>query len=205
MRRHVGLLAQAIELLVLTVVAYLLIQTFIAQPFRVEQGSMESTLQQGQYILIDKITPRFGGYEPGDIVVFRPPPGATDEDGTPFVKRVIGEPGDLVEIHDGLVWIDGIALDESAYVFDGEPTIAAGRAQAVWVVPEDSLFVLGDHRSNSTDSRAERIGMVPIDDVIGRAVLRYWPVPEMAVLETPAYPQLSGGRGDVVGLSGGRP
>ncbi len=186
-RRHFGFLVEVLEALLLTIVVFFVIQTFIAQPFRVEQGSMETTLHEGQYILIDKVTPLFDGYSRGDIIVFRPPASANEPDDTPFIKRVIGEPGDQIAIHDGKVWVNGVALDESSYVYDGEPTYPTDPALSSWTVPAGSLFVLGDHRDDSTDSRTARLGLIPIDHVIGRAVLRYWPLSSVALIQPPTY------------------
>ena len=94
----------------LAVVLYLIITTFIVQTFRVEQHSMQDTLQPGQHLLIDKITPRIDDYSRGDIIVFHPN-GQSNE--TPYIKRVIGVGGDHIEIRRGAVWVDGTQLDES--------------------------------------------------------------------------------------------
>ena len=83
MRRYLGFFVEVIETLLLTVVVYLLVQAFVAQPFRIEQGSMETTLHPGQYVLIDKLTPHFDTYSRGDIIVFRPQPEAADPSGDP--------------------------------------------------------------------------------------------------------------------------
>jgi signal peptidase I len=127
-------------------------------------------------------------------VVFQPPP-ADGDDGSPFIKRVIGLPGDLVELRDGSVRINGVALDESAYVYRDQPTLPTDTLTA-WEVPRDALFVLGDHRIDSTDSRLGWLGMVPVDRVIGRAALRYWPPEAATILAAPAYPELAAARGD---------
>jgi signal peptidase I len=174
-----------IETVVLTVVIFLVVQNFVAQPYEVKQQSMERTLEPGQYVLVDKLTPRFDAYDRGDIVVFRPP-GSADE--TPFIKRVIGVPGDTLEIKSGSVWVNGHRLDESAYTFGSEPTEAAGEDTRFMVEP-GTLFVMGDHRGNSTDSRA--FGAIAASDVIGRAVLRYWPIDSLGILPTPTYPDLA--------------
>jgi signal peptidase I len=169
----------------LAVVLYLVIQTFLVQTYRVEQQSMLTTLLPDQHLLIDKLTPRFDDYSRGDIVVFHPP-DAESEDDTPFIKRVIGVGGDHVEIHDDQVWIDGVALDEP-YV-NGYPIRPWNDDEDTWDVPEGSLFVMGDHRDQSVDSR--KFGVVPIGNVIGRAVLRFWPLNTLGILQTPTYPEL---------------
>ncbi|MBA2275785.1 MAG: signal peptidase I [Chloroflexi bacterium] len=196
MRRPFGSLFQVMQTLLFTVVVYALLQAFVAQPYRVVQGSMQDTLQEGQSILIDKLTPRFDPYQRGDIVVFRPPDSAAEPDDTPYIKRVIGVSGDRLDIRDGRVWVNGTPLDESGYVYDGEPTYAFDQRLTSWDVPEGALFVLGDHRTNSTDSRTARIGLIPVDNVLGRAFLRYWPIGTLTVLDAPDSPPLTVGAGD---------
>ncbi|MFL5779199.1 MAG: signal peptidase I, partial [Chloroflexota bacterium] len=123
-----GCLLEIVETLVLTLVIFFVIQTFIAQPYKVQQQSMERTLEPEQYVLVDKITPRFAEYKRGDIVVFTPPAAWEEDNGTPFIKRVIGVGGDTVEVRDGSVYVDGKKLDEPyLYSVDGvaQPTTAA--------------------------------------------------------------------------------
>ena len=154
---------------------------------------MLDTLQPGQHLLIDKITPRFDEYSRGDIIVFHP---SGDRDQTPFIKRVIGLGGEHVEIRDGSVHIDGQRLDEDDYTYvnarsgQNETTEPDG-GQSEWDVPAGSLFVLGDHRQESTDSRFESVGFVDIDDVVGRAWLRFFPVDGLGIIQTPTYPELA--------------
>jgi signal peptidase I len=179
----------------LAVVLYLVITTFVVQTFRVEQQSMLDTLQPGQHLLIDKITPRFDEYSRGDIIVFHP---NGDHSQTPYIKRVIGLGGEHVEIRDGSVWIDGVRLQEDDYTYrdhetgENEPTEADGR-QSSWDVPVGSLFVLGDHRQESSDSRLDSVGFVAAADVVGRAWLRFFPVDTLGIMQTPTYPELATG------------
>ena len=192
-RPAVGCLFEVVETLVLTLVIFLGIQTFVAQPYKVQQVSMETTLLPDQYVLVDKLTPHWAPYTHGDIVVFTPPPSWSGSGDVPFIKRVIGVPGDRVELREGLVYVNGIKLDEPyIYENDGVPVSsdpgAGGATQ--WVVPDGDLFVMGDHRDQSADSRL--FGPIPITSVIGRAWLRYWPFDTFGVLPTPKHPELDG-------------
>jgi signal peptidase I len=191
-RPVLGCLLEIVETLVLTLIIFFVIQNFVAQPYQVKQQSMERTLEPEQYVLVDKLTPRFDTYKRGDIVVFTPPATWTGDDSTPYIKRVIGLGGDVVEIRDdGRVYIDGTALEEP-YVFavNGVPQdTTAPLDRDRWTIPDGDLFLMGDHRSNSADSRA--FGPVPVEQVIGRAWLRYWPLDVFGILPTPTHPELA--------------
>ena len=195
-RPALGCLFEIIETLVLTILIFLGIQTFVAQPYKVQQGSMMNTLLPEQYVLVDKLTPRWAPYHHGDIVVFDPPETWAPGGGVPFIKRVIGLPGDIVELREGKVFVNDVELGES-YIFeeDGEPQLTNPQAGGAseWVVPDAELFVMGDHREDSADSRS--FGFVEQSHVIGRAWLRYWPFDTFGVLQTPAYPELTGSDG----------
>ena len=108
-----GCLLEIAETLALTLIIFFVIQTFVAQPYKVQQRSMEHTLEPEQYVLVDKLTPRFDTYKRGDIVVFTPPEDWVQDDNTPFIKRVIGLGGDTVDIRDGNVYINDIQIDEA--------------------------------------------------------------------------------------------
>jgi signal peptidase I len=183
-------LREIAEILVLTFAIFFVVQTFVAQPYQIRQDSMESTLEPDQFVLVDKLTPRFDAYKRGDIVVFAPP-DSWARAGTPFIKRVIGLGGDVVEIRDGHVVVNGADLAEP-YLFqvDGQaqPTIDS-LGPGSWTVPAGELFLMGDHRAVSEDSRA--FGTVPTDHLIGRAWLRYWPVGVFGILPRAAYEEPS--------------
>ena len=190
-RPALGCLFEVVETLVLTVLIFLGIQTFVAQPYKVQQGSMETTLLPEQYVLVDKLTPRWSPYARGDIVVFEPPESWSSIGGVPFIKRVIGLPGDTVELRDGKVFVNRVELAEPyIYEEDGLPqtTDPQPGGSSEWVVPQDELLVMGDHRQNSADSRS--FGPIEVSNVIGRAWLRYWPFDTFGVLPTPTHPEL---------------
>jgi signal peptidase I len=186
-----GCLFEIVETLVLTLIIFLVIQNFVAQPYKVQQQSMEHTLEPDQYVLVDKLTPRLDTYKRGDIVVFTPPVDWAQEDGTPFIKRVIGIGGDKVEVKTGEVFVNGTALVEPYLFADapGDPPEPTTASQESWTVPEGELFLMGDHRANSADSRA--FGPVPVSHIIGRAWLRYWPIGVFGILPTPTHPELA--------------
>jgi signal peptidase I len=185
---------EIVETLVLTIIIFFLVHTFVAQPFRVEQGSMETTLLPEQYVLVDKLTPRWAPYERGDIVVFDSPDTFHTEGDAPLIKRVIGLPGDRVDLMDGHVLVNGVQIEEP-YLFlrsDGEPgPTRSSNGTDSWVVPDGELFVLGDHRAVSADSR--EFGSIEMSHVLGRAVLRYWPIDAFSAISRPSYPELAPG------------
>ena len=189
-----GCLLEIAETLALTLIIFFVIQTFVAQPYKVQQRSMQHTLEPEQYVLVDKLTPRFDTYKRGDIVVFTPPEDWVQDDNTPFIKRVIGLGGDTVDIRDGNVYINDVQIDEAGYLYADpesappQPTTVQGD-QHSWVIANGDVFLMGDHRANSEDSRT--FGPVAVSQVIGRAWLRYWPIDVFGILPTPDYPELA--------------
>ena len=148
---------------------------------------MQATLQPGSYVLIDKLSPRWAAYHRGEIVVFAPPDAVAPAGGEPFIKRVIGVPGDRIELKAGRVYVNGAALDEP-YVFTDNGTSATEpgpSGETTWLVPAGDLFVLGDHRNQSEDSRY--FGPIEISRVVGRGWLRYWPLAGFGILPTAPY------------------
>lgn len=151
-------------------VIVLLVNIFLGQATRVDGQSMEPNLHDHQRLIIEKVSYHFHNPRRGDIVVLRPPQRQT----IPLIKRVIGLPGETIEIHDNHVYIDGVLLEEPYLTQTTWGTLTPQ------LVPEDHIFVLGDNRGSSNDSRV--FGPIPLDDVIGRAWLRYWPLAEASVL-----------------------
>jgi len=192
-RRSFGCLIEAVETIVLTAIIFFVLQTFVAQPFQVEQVSMRNTIQPSQYVLVDKLTPRFDGYHRGDIIVFNPPDNTELGAGKPYIKRIVGVGGDTVSLKNGKVYVNGTQLVEP-YVYadpDGnaQPTTPHGN-ESSWQVPDGDLFVMGDHRQQSQDSRD--FGPIQVSSVLGRAWLRYWPAAAFGVLPTDAHTELAG-------------
>jgi signal peptidase I len=147
----------------------LLLGAFAVVPYRVEQRSMADTLAPGDLVLVDKLIPRLGGYSRGDMVIFEAPGAWGAALRVPYVKRVIARPGEIVEIIEGVIVIDGVPLAEP---YTPGPTLPTGETER-WVIGEGELFVMGDNRTDSIDSRV--FGPIRISSVIGRVALRYAP------------------------------
>ncbi len=175
-RGRLQLVLTLAETLVSTLVIFLLLQTFVGVTYAVEQTSMVPTLEPAQRLIVDRLTPRFDPYKPGDIIVFDA--RALPDLKAPLIKRVIAIEGSVVELAEGRVFVDGVALDEP-YIFGDEPTYPSTEATR-WVVPPGHLFVLGDHRAVSVDSRT--FGPIEASAVIGRAWLRFLPLEDAALL-----------------------
>ncbi len=173
-RSVLGSVAHWARDLMISVVLAIFVILFIYQPVKVEGTSMMPTLDDQERIFINKFVYRFhfGNIDRGDTVVFWFPGDPSKS----YIKRVIGMPGDRVEVDQGKVIVNGQALVES-YV---PPEFRDRSSMPARVIPEEEYFVLGDHRSSSNDSRAW--GMVPRRYIYGKAVFIYWPLDKMGLL-----------------------
>ena len=162
----------------IAVLAAILILQFI-QPTIVQEHSMENTLHENDYVFVSKQAYKiFGEPERGDIIVFNSELTTVTGDKKMLVKRIIGLPGDKVSITQGVVYINGEPLDET-YTKDG---YTASEMEEVTVTSRH-LFVMGDNRQGSADSRSEAIGLVSYDDVVGKVVLRAYPFSDFGKVE----------------------
>jgi signal peptidase I len=160
------LLRELVETVVLSLVIFLLIR-MVVQNYRIESHSMMPNFQEGQFILVNKLAFKLGQPERGQVIVFHNPRN-TDED---YIKRVIGLPGDTVEIREQTVYVNGQPLPQPYTTNPLPPGYVFGPQS----VPADHLFVMGDNRPNSRDSRFVEVGPIPEDLIVGKAWLRVWP------------------------------
>jgi signal peptidase I len=182
-----------IELVVIVAVALgvaLGIQAVLVKPFRIPSESMVPTLEIGQRVLVDRVTPRFGDYERGDVIVFKPPKGADEgacavshpaqqacprssdeESSTNFIKRIVAVGGDRIAIRQGRVYLDG-KLQKEPFIAPNANCDICNLPREL-TVPEGQFYVMGDNRGASLDSR--KWGPVPEDNIVGKAFATYWP------------------------------
>lgn len=159
--------------IVLAVTCFII--TFVGQRTNVSGDSMESTLQDGDQLIVDKITYRFRDPQRFDIIVF-----PYQDSGVYYIKRIIGLPGETVQIIDGYIYIDGELLEES---YGREVMEDAGMASEPITLGEDEYFVLGDNRNASSDSRNPNVGLISRDEIVGRAWIRIWPLGSFGILK----------------------
>ena len=172
-RRSVSLFREIIETVLLTAIIVLLVNLATGR-FRIEGNSMEPNLHDSEYVLIDKVSYRLHPPERGDVIVFERAGEERD-----YIKRVIGLPGDTVEVRAGQVWVNGVALDEP-YLSQTIRNDMPAR-----VVQPDHYFVMGDNRNNSSDSRS--FGPITEQSIVGRAWLVYWPPTDWSVVPHHTY------------------
>lgn len=170
-RSVVRLLLDVLETALLSVLLFLAINAISAR-IRIESISMQPTLYEGDFVMVNKLAYKFGSPARGDVIIFHYPP---DPDREPYIKRVIGLPGDHVRVQDGMVYINGSPIQE--------PYISAPPAYSgEWIIDENMVFVLGDNRNHSSDSH--NWGTVPLENVIGKALVVYLPVAHWQVLDS---------------------
>lgn len=172
------LLNTAIYLLCVLGAVWLVI-TFVGQRTEVEGASMENTLHNGDNLIVDKLSYRFHDPERFDIIVFP----FLFQDNTYYIKRIIGLPGETVQImDDGSIYINGEKLEEN-YGMEVIKPETIGRAAEPIELGDDEYFVMGDNRNNSSDSRTDMVGNIKRENIIGKAWLRIWPVSDFGVLQ----------------------
>ena len=154
-----------------------LILTYVGQRTRVSGHSMETTLSDGDNLIVDKLSYRFGDPKRYDIIVF---PYKYKEN-TYYIKRIIGLPGETVQVTDGYAYIDGELLESDVY--GAEIMDNSGIAGEPLTLDEDEYFVLGDNRNNSSDSRDPSVGILTREDLLGRAWIRIYPFDKMGVIK----------------------
>ena len=172
MRELLGMLVYVGVVLAIT----FLIITFVGQRTHVSGESMENTLDDGDQLIVDKLTYRFHDLERFDIIVFP----FRYKDNTYYIKRIIGLPGETVQIVDGEIYINGELLEES---YGREVMQDAGLAAEPITLGEDEYFVLGDNRNYSSDSRDPSVALIHRKEIIGRAWLRIWPLNSFGILK----------------------
>jgi len=215
-KRKRSLFREVLVVIVAALVLTIVIKSFFVQVFVIPSGSMENTLQIGDRILVNRLVYHLRPITRGDIVVFsgdgswgpEPPPPPSDPvervwddfrnfvgvsaPGTDYVKRVIGVPGDHVMCctAQGQITVNGVALNESSYLYPGDQSGSGDQQPYNIVVPPGRLFVLGDHRSDSADSRYHTMdgydGTIPENEVVGRAFVVIWPPSRIGDLPIPA-------------------
>ncbi len=167
--RSSAVVREIVETLLLTLYIFLIVNTATGR-YRVDGQSMLPTLHHGQYLIINKLSYLLDEPRRGEIVVLHFPRDRNKE----YIKRVIGVPGDRIELAEDDVMLNGAPLDEP-YI-NGEPFYRP----AIWVVPEDHYFVMGDNRNNSSDSRDW--SFLPRGDIVGKAWLIYWGIEEWGLV-----------------------
>ena len=165
------------ETIVVALSIFVVVYLFLVQQHEVKGSSMEVSFHNNEYILTDKISYRFVNPKRGDVIIFKAP-NNPDVD---YIKRVIGLPGDQVKVEKGFVFVNDqklteYYLKEKTYLYPGSFMLEGTDIS----VPKDYLFVMGDNRTHSSDSR--EFGPIPKDSIIGKAFLRYWPITEFGLV-----------------------
>ena len=173
---------EIVKIVVISLIIIIPIRLYVIQPFIVEGDSMMPNFHDGEYLIVDEISYRFNSPQRGDVVIFHPPSDPKNY----FIKRIIGLPGETVELREGKIYIynseypDGIRLNEANYL-----TQSSINEESLVELADDQYYVVGDNRDNSLDSR--RIGPITSASIKGRAFFRAFPFNSINLLRTPEY------------------
>jgi len=159
---------EIVQALALAVVISVVLNLFVVQVTEVRQQSMKPTLEQNDRVLVSKLDYRFGPPQSGDMIVFTPP---IPDPSIPYVKRVIAVGGDVIDLRNGNVFVNGQQLDIPEAHGATQPQ--APQIVYPYTVPDGQIFAMGDNRTFSSDSRT--FGPVPVGNIIGKVILRFWP------------------------------
>ncbi len=173
-----------LQVIVFAVSIFLFVYLLIMQPHKIKGSSMEPDFHNGEFLLTDKVSYRFGLPKRGDVIVFKAPPDGRDE----FIKRIMGTPGDTVKIENGKVYVNGRLVNEP-YLAPGTYSAAgsfATEAKEI-TIPAENYFVMGDNREHSFDSR--NFGVINKSKITGRAWVIYWPPQRFGVIKNPLSSQ----------------
>jgi signal peptidase I len=189
MKQFLTSLWEFAKIIIIALIIVVPIRYYLMQPFFVKGQSMEPNFHHGDYLIIDEITYRMRPPQRGEVVVFKYPYDLSQR----YIKRIIGLPGETVEIKEGKIVIypkpaNSLLGQDLPFVLDEEsylPELIMATESFKIQLSENEYFVLGDNRPFSSDSR--RWGALPKEDIIGRALLRLWPIPALAKVEVPAY------------------
>lgn len=171
------LISELLKVVIISLIIIIPVRYFVLQPFFVKGASMEPNFNDHEYLVIDELSYRFKEPQRGEIIVFRYPKDPRQY----FIKRIIGLPGDTLEIKDNSAYINGVKLDESAYL----PAATQTAGNLYVKLGPDQFFVMGDNRSFSLDSRS--FGEVDRRFIVGRAWFRGWPFDKFTVFQAPNY------------------
>lgn len=175
-------IVREVGIAVLIAVAVFVFLQFNIQSYTVHYTSMLPNVEEHDWIMVNKASYLFGEPQRGDVIVFHTPQEVRSD--RPFIKRIIGLPGDLVEVKDGLVLIHGVPLDEDDYTM-----APPNYSMEATLIPDQHYFVLGDNRNNSNDSRYG--WTVPRDNIVGKAWFTYWPPSRLGSIRHYRYPELA--------------
>jgi len=186
MKNTISFIWEVVKIVLVALVIVVPIRYFLFQPFLVDGESMEPNFEEGDYLIVDELSYRMREPKRGEVIVFKAPSSPS----TRYIKRIIGLPGETVEIKDGIVMVikDNQAeiIDESTYLPKDLKTVG----NTMISIPDNEFFVLGDNRSVSSDSRTW--GLLPRKNIIGRVYVRVWPFTAFAKIEKPTYEIING-------------